>query len=81
MSCTPKPGVSTTLHIHKEINKAACQDVHASAADITERVLAERVTNQPTMSLPAPVQLAQNANHRHEHLWPQDPQDLSLYSS
>ena len=40
--CTPKPGVSTTLQIHKEINKAAYQDVHASAAEITERVLAER---------------------------------------
>ena len=60
--CTPKPGVSTTLQIHKEINKEACQDVHASAAEITERLLAERVTNEPTTSLPAPVQFAQNAN-------------------
>ena len=46
--CTPKLGVSTTLQIHKEINKVACQDVHASAAEITEGVLAERVTNEPT---------------------------------
>ena len=62
--CNPRPGVSTTLQIRKEINKAACQDVHASSAEITERVLANRVTNEPTTSLPAPVQLAQNANHR-----------------
>ena len=40
--CTPNPGVSTTLQICKEINKAARQDVHASAAEITERVLVER---------------------------------------
>ena len=37
-----------------------------------------KVTNEPTTSLPAPVQLAKNANHRHEHLWPQDPQDLDF---
>ena len=30
-----------------------------------------KVTNEPT-SLPAPIQLAQNANCRHECLWPQD---------
>ena len=41
-------------------------------------VLAERVTNEPTTSLPAPVQLAQNANHRCECLQPQDPQDLDF---
>ena len=76
--CTPKPGVSTTLQIHEEINKEACQDVHASAAKITERVLAERVTSEPTISLPALVQLAQNANCRCEHLQPQDPQDLDF---
>ena len=76
--CTPKPGVTTTLQIHKEINKAACQDVHASAAEITERVLAERITNEPTTSLPATVHLAQNANCRCECL---QPQDFRLHSS
>ena len=76
--CTAKPGIATTLKIRKTINQEASKNVFSSAAEITEHVLSQKITQEPTISLPAPKQLAQNANRKRKCLHPEEPQDLEF---
>ena len=53
-------------------------EIFTSTAEITERILTENITNEPTASLPAPVNLIQVTNCHHQHLHPQEPMCLSF---
>ena len=47
-----------------------------SAHKITDQVLVENITDEPTSELPNKAQLAQNGNHHHQYLCPKDPTTL-----
>ena len=72
-----QPDITNTLVTLKKIKSAALSDIFTSAAEITERVLAENVNNESTPSLPAPIYLAQTANCYCQHFHPKDPIDLN----
>ena len=49
-----------------------------SAYEITDQVLTENITDEPTPGLPSKAQLAQNANRRRQRLRPKDPATLDF---
>ena len=49
-----------------------------STYEITDQVLAEDVTKEPTPGLPSKAQLAQNANHCRQCLHPKDPTTINF---
>ena len=56
-----EPGVATTIKTRKKINQQSLANMLQSAYEITDQVLAEDVTEEPTPGLPSKAQLAQNA--------------------
>ena len=73
-----QPGIANSLCSRKKIYTLAPSDIFTSAAEITEKVLAENVDNEPMPLLPANAQLTQNANHLHQHYQPKDAKDLDF---
>ena len=73
-----KPWIARPLQTRKKINTIAMSDVFTSAFEITEKVLAENVDQEPAPTLSSSVQLAQNANCLHQHAHPKDPRDLDF---
>ena len=73
-----EPGVATTIKTRKKIDQQSLANMLQSAYEITDQVLAEDVTKEPTPGLPSKAQLAQNANCHHQHLHPKDPTAINF---
>ena len=73
-----QPGIANTVCIKKKVKSAALSDIFTSAAEITDKVLAENVTQEPTPALPAPINLAKAANHHRQCFHPKDPVHLDF---
>ena len=72
-----QPGIANSLQSRNQINANAVADILSSAAKITEKALAETITDKKTTDAPsANSQLAQNANHLCQCLHTKDPKDL-----
>ena len=77
----PLPGIANSLQAREKINSQALSEVFMSAAEITEKVLAENFNNEPTPALSSNAQLAQNANHLCQHHCPKDPKNFHFDSA
>ena len=53
-------------------------DIFTFAAEITEKIMGEDVSLEPTPSLPVPSNLAKAANCHRQHHHPQDPTTLNF---
>ena len=73
-----EPGVATTIKTRKKINQQSLANMLHSAYEITDQVLAEDVTKEPTPGLPSKAQLAQNANCHCQCLHPKDPTTIDF---
>lgn len=69
----------TTSKVSKLIKEKAMQDLFRPALEIVEEVMLDNITpNMPTASLPAPVNLARQANWKRRANRPAEPVDLTF---
>ena len=73
-----QPGIANTVRIKKKVKSVALSDIFTSAAEITDKVLAENVTQEPSPALPAPINLAKAANRHRQCFHPKDPVHLDF---
>ena len=60
------------------MKSTALQNIFTSAAEITDKVLQENLTSEPTSSLPASINLTRAANRHCQHICPKDPTSLDF---
>ncbi|XP_068250151.1 uncharacterized protein [Palaemon carinicauda] len=75
----PETCPATTSKVSKLIKDKAMEDVFRPALEIVEEVILENVDpTMPTASLPAPINLARQANRKRQANRPAEPVDLSF---
>ena len=75
-SCQAKQEIAKTLHI-KKVKDTVLTNIF-TFAEITEKIMDEDISMEPTPSLPAPSNLAKAANCHRQHIIPRILQPLTL---